>query len=75
MPRHELIRNFSGQRKQSVGDVERSFNPKVAEVMEKRGYMFEARYVWTIHNWRSATDERGLTQQERSQYSKLRQNM
>ena len=61
---------LTGQRKQSVGDVERLFNPKVAEFMEKRGYMFEARYVRTIHNWRRATDERGLTQQERSQYSK-----
>ena len=50
--------------------MERLFNPKVAESMEKRGYMFEAHYVRTIHNWWRATDERGLTQQERSQYTK-----
>ncbi len=59
---------LTGLRKQSVGDVERLFNPKVAEFMEEKGYTYEARYVRTIHNWRRATDERGLTQQQRSEF-------
>ena len=59
---------LTGQRKQSVGDVERLFNPKVAEFMEQKGYAYEARYLRVIHNWRRATDERGLTQEQRSQY-------
>ena len=61
---------LTGQRKQSVGDVERLFNPKVAEFMDEHGYLYEARYLRVIHNWRRATDERGLTQQQRSQYCK-----
>ena len=60
---------LTGQRKQSIGDVERFFNPCVAEFMERNGYTYEARYVRTIHNWRRAIDERGLTQQQRSSFS------
>lgn len=36
---------LTGQRKQSVGDVERLFNPKVAEFMKKNGHFYEARYL------------------------------
>ena len=61
---------LTGQKKQSIGDVERLFNPKVAEFMWKNGYTYEAHYVRTIHNWRRATDERGLSQQERSEFNK-----
>lgn len=61
---------FTGLRKQSVGDVERLFHPKVAEFMEKKGYTYEARYVRTTHNWRRATDERGLTPHQRTNFSK-----
>ena len=61
---------LTGMRKQSVGDVERLFNPNVAKFMKDNGYTFEARYVETIHNWRRATDERGLTQQQRSEFNK-----
>ena len=60
---------LTGMRKQSVGDVERLFNPNVAKFMKDNGYTFEARYVETIHNWRRATDERGLTQQQRSEFN------
>ena len=41
---------LTGQRKQSVGHVERLFNPKVAEFMEKNGKFYEARYLRVIHN-------------------------
>jgi hypothetical protein len=61
---------LTGQRKQSIGDVERLFNPKVAEFMEKNGHFFEARYLRVIHNWRRAVDERGLTQVQRSEFCK-----
>ena len=57
---------LTGQKKQSIGDVERLFNPEIG----KNGYTYEAHYVRTIHNWRRATDERGLSQQERSEFNK-----
>ena len=49
---------LTGQCKQSVSDVERLFNPKVAEFI---GHFYEERYLCVIHNWRRAIDERGLT--------------
>ena len=61
---------LTGQRKQSVGDVERLFNHKVAEFMEGKEYTYEACYVRVLHNWCKATDEQGLTQQQRSHYCK-----
>ncbi len=66
---------LTGQKKQSIGDVERLFNPKVEEFMRGRGYSFQAHYVRTIYNWWRATDERGLSQQERSQFNKEFLNM
>ena len=38
--------------------------------MVGRGYSYEARYVRTIRNWRRATDERGLSQEERSTFNR-----
>ena len=61
---------LTGQRKQSIGDVERLFNPHVAQFMENRGYAYEGYYVRTIHNWRRATDEWGLSQEDRSKFNK-----
>ena len=61
---------LTGQKKQSIGDVERLFNPKVEEFMVGKGYTCEAHYIRTIRNWRRATDERGLSQEERSTFNK-----
>ena len=60
---------LTGVKKQSVGDVERLLSSQVAEFMEKKNYHYEAYYVRTIHNWRRATDERGLSQQQRSEFN------
>ena len=58
---------LTGQRKQSVSDVERFFNQQLIDWLSKRNYPYE---VGTIHNWRLACDERGLTQAQRSEYNK-----
>lgn len=60
---------LTGVKKQSVGDVERLLSSEVAKFMEKKNYTYEANYVQTIHNWRRATDERGLSQQQRSEFN------
>ena len=60
---------FVGSRKQSVVDAERLFSPKLAAFMEKKGYTFEANYIRIIWNWRRASDERGLTSLQRSQFN------
>ena len=41
---------LTGEHKQSIGDVERLFNPHVTEYMERNAYAYEARYVKAIHN-------------------------
>ena len=61
---------LTGQKKQSIGDVERLFSPHVAQFMENRSYVYEGYYISTIHNWRRATDERGLSQERRSKFNK-----
>ena len=45
---------LTGQKKQSIGDVERLFNPKVEDFMVGKGYTYEAQYIHTIRNWRRA---------------------
>ena len=35
-----------------------------------KGYTYEAQYVCTIRNWHRATDERGLSQEERTGFNK-----
>ncbi len=58
-----------GQRKQSVLDAERLFNPLLCKFMEEKGYEFEANYIKVIGNWRKACDERGVSERQRSKYN------
>ena len=37
--------------------------------MEKKGYNFEANYVWAILNWRRACDERGLSEVQKFHFN------
>ena len=60
---------LTGQRKQSVRDAEVLFSAEVAKFMEKHNYTFEAEFVRVILNWRRASDERGLTELQRSRYN------
>ena len=55
---------FVDSRKQSVMNAEQPFNPKLAEFMERNGYIFEVRYIRNIWNWRRACDEHGLSSLE-----------
>lgn len=66
---------LTGSRKQSVVDAERLFNPDLAMFMEKKGYVYEANYITTIWNWRRATDERGLSERQRSKFNYQLLNM
>jgi len=59
----------TGQRKQSVRDVEILFSEDVEEFMEKNGYTFEATYIRSIRHWRMACDTRGLGQLERCRFN------
>ncbi len=59
----------TGQRKQSVRDAERLFSYSMKEYMKKNKYDFEEKYVTVILNWRRASDERGLSESERSMYN------
>ena len=60
---------LTGQRKQSVVDAERMFNPDLAEFMRRKGYAYEAQYIQTIWDWRRACDHRGLTELQRCRYN------
>ena len=62
---HALI----GTRKQSVSDVEQIFSSGVLEFFESKGYLAEAEYVRIIRNWRRASDERGLSDEQRAQFN------
>ena len=62
---HALI----GTRKQSVSDVEQIFSSGVLEFFESKGYSAEAEYVRIIRNWRRASDERGLSDEQRAQFN------
>ena len=62
---HALI----GTRKQSVSDVEQIFSSRMLHFFESKGYTTEAEYVRVIRNWRRASDERGLSDELRSQYN------
>ena len=53
-----------GSRKQSVIDAERLFSPDLAAFLQK-GYLYEAKYIETVWNWRRACDERGLSELQR----------
>ena len=64
-----------GARKQSVIDAERLFSSQLSTFMRKKGYDVEATYIETIHNWRRANDERGLSSLMRSKYNYCLLNM
>ena len=51
-------------------DVERLFGLPLIEWMGKKGYSNEATYLKVVRNWRSACDERGLTDDQRSTFNK-----
>jgi len=57
---------LSGIRKQSVEDVKWLFSPSLILWMENKGYHHEAEYLEHVRNWRRASDERGLTNDQRS---------
>ena len=59
----------SVKRKQSVSDVEQIFSSGVLEFFESKGYSAEAEYVRIIRNWRRASDERGLSDEQRAQFN------
>lgn len=50
-------------------DAEIMFSSAMASFMKKKGYSFEEKYITTVHNWRRASDERGLSQLQRSCYN------
>ena len=60
---------LSGTRKQSVIDAERLFSPDLAAFMRNKGYVYEAKYIETIWNWRRACDERGLSELQRCKFN------
>ena len=60
---------LTGQRKQSVRDVENLFSARMVTFMESKGYKFEAKYISIIMNWRRACDERGLSSLQRSHFN------
>lgn len=60
---------LTGQRKQSVRDVETLFSDKVEQFMEDKGYTSEAKYIKAVRHWRLACDMRGLSQLERCRYN------
>ena len=55
-----------GLRKQSVQDSERMFSLSLADFMERNHYRAEARYIRVVNGWRRASDERGLSELQRS---------
>lgn len=56
---------LTGQRKQSITDVERLFCSELLEFMKRKNYTVESNYIKVIMDWRRAHDERGLTQLQR----------
>ena len=59
---------LTGERKQSVQDVERLFGQSVIEYMESKEYIEEAKYLKVVRKWRRAIDERGLQQSQRIEF-------
>ncbi len=52
-----------------VSDAEQIFSFKVLDFFESKGYSNEAKYVRVIRNWRRATNERSLTDDQRSKFN------
>ena len=51
---------LSGSRKQSIIDAECLFSPDLVAFMQKKGYLYDAKYIEAVWNWQKACDERGL---------------
>jgi len=66
---HLTYTALTGQRKQSIRNVEVLFSSSVEDFMTLHGYSYEAKYIKTIRQWREACDERGLSQLMRSNYN------
>ena len=60
---------LTGQRKQSIRDVEALFSKGVEDFMKRKGYKVEEEYIRAIRRWRLACDQRGLTQLQRCHYN------
>lgn len=60
---------LTGIRKQSVEDVERLFSESLIAWMNKKGYKNEAAYLNAVRGWRRASDERGISDEERARYN------
>ena len=60
---------ITGQRKQSIRDVEILFSEDVERFMANKEYTFEAKYIRAIRHWRLSCDQRGLSQLERCRYN------
>ena len=60
---------LTGARKQSVVDDERLFNPDLRDFMLRQGYLYGARYIETVWNWRRACDERDLRELQRCRFN------
>lgn len=61
---------LTGERKQSVQDVERLFGQGVINFMARKEYVPEAKFLMVVRNWRRAIDERGLEQGCRQKFIK-----
>lgn len=60
---------LTGKRKQSLKDAERLLSYHVADSLRRKGHEQEANHVKIIANWHEASDGRGLSQLQRSQYN------
>ena len=58
-----------GDNKQSVRDAERLFSASMLGFMQAKGYTFEAKYIEVVLNWHRASDERGLSEEQRSRFN------
>ena len=50
--------------------MEQLISDAMVEWMDKKGYVFEAKYLCSIRGWRRACDESGLSNDERSQLNR-----
>ena len=51
-------------------DVERLISDAMVDWMDRKGYAYEAKYLRTVRGWRRACDERGMSNDERSQLNR-----
>ena len=60
---------LSGQRNQSIRDAERLLSQEMVNFMKKHGYILKLNTSVLSFNWRRASDERGLSELQRSMYN------